>query len=209
MKKKISTIIFDLRNILLQSIQADIQLFIAEKLGIKDQEKLHIIKDCISQYELGEISTELLINGLIKESELPVQALDLIRLWNKILLGVPEGTPSLLKSLKKKYSTFIIANTNPLHIQWTNRHLNQQFGVSGFVPHWVDGVFYSHLIRSRTTDPAFYAYVQNKVATPPEKILLIDESSDNLHCARLAGWNTQSHLPNHLITSTFNKMDNS
>src|SRR5690625_1308724 len=101
MKKKISTIIFGLRNILAHAEQTDFHLFIAKNLGIKDHQKSKTIKNLILQYALGEISTELLINWLIKESELPVQALDLIRLWNKILLGVPEGTSSLLKSLKK------------------------------------------------------------------------------------------------------------
>src|SRR5690625_6798982 len=127
MKKKISTIIFGLRNILAHAEQTDFHLFIAKNLGIKDHQKSKTIKNLILQYELGEISTELLINGLIKESELAVQALDLIRLWNKVLLGVPEVSPSLLESLKRQHSTFIIGNTNRLHIQWTNRHVNQHY----------------------------------------------------------------------------------
>lgn len=208
MKKKISTIIFDLRNILLQSIQADIQLFIAEKLGIKDQEKLHIIKDCISQYELGEISTELFLNGLMKESNLTVQALDLIRLWNQNLRGIPEEIPPMLQNLKRKYNLYIIGNSNPLHIQWILNHLRHQYSISDFVPYWVDGVFYSHLVRLRIPDPAFYSHVQEQIKTPPDQILLIDPLPENRHSARETGWHAQSHLPHQLTTPHLNKTDN-
>src|SRR5699024_8879673 len=113
MKKKISTIIFDLGNVLLDIELMNFHQKALEIMGINEAGKLRKIEELMLRYELGKINTEVFINGLIRESVRPIQARELIKAWNSILIEMPSHIPLLLLDLRQQYKIYLLSNTNP------------------------------------------------------------------------------------------------
>lgn len=202
MKKQISTIIFDLGNVLLDIEMMNFHQKAAEIMGITENEKLERIKALMLSYELGKINTEVFINGLIRESIRPVQARELILAWNSILITMPTYIPGLLLDLRRRFKIYILSNTNSLHIEWIHRYLKDQFDISDFETGYLHDVFYSHILQMRKPDPEIYQRVEQCIGVPGKEILFIDDLPENVLAARKAGWHSAEHTPRSLITDT-------
>jgi len=202
MKKKISTIIFDLGNVLLDIELMNFHQKALEIMGINEAGKLRKIEELMLRYELGKINTEVFINGLIRESVRPIQARELIKAWNSILIEMPSHIPLLLLDLRQQYKIYLLSNTNPLHIDWAMKHLKDQFDISDFETNYLHGVFYSHLLQLRKPDPEIYRQVQSRLKISGNEILFIDDLPENVLAAQQAGWHSIRHIPRSPITDT-------
>lgn len=195
MEKNISTIIFDFGNVL---IDLDIPGFYARMqaiTGLHDEADIALLEESTQGYERGELSTELFINRIIKLSHHPLQARQIIDCWNSLLLGIRPETLDLLRGLKNRYFTYILSNTNPLHIQWVYDHLRTTHQVEDFEKSYLHGVFYSHQVNLIKPDPRIYELVVTDTGTSPEKILFLDDLEQNVLGAQHAGWNAVVHPP--------------
>ena len=195
MEKNISTVIFDFGNVL---IDLDIPAFdrnIQELTGLDTADVPGILGKSIAAYERGEISTELFINHIIRHSRRSIQAREIIQGWNSMLLGIRPEILTLLKILKVQYQTYILSNTNPLHIQWVHQHLLASHGVSDFEKNFLHGAFYSHQLKLSKPNPEVYKSVTDRLGVAPERILFLDDLEENVAGARLYGWNAIIHQP--------------
>lgn len=206
MEKNISAIIFDFGNVL---IDLDISLFnrnIRELTGLHTEEEKKAFIEVIASYEKGLISTELFINRLIKLSDNRIQAREIIECWNSMLVGIKPESLDLLKILKPHYRTFILSNTNPLHINWVHRHLKTIHGIKDFEKNYLHGAFYSHDMNLAKPDPEIYKTVESRTNIPADEILFIDDLEENVKGALMAGWNATLHPAKENLQETLEKL---
>ena len=202
MEKNISTIIFDFGNVL---IDLDIRGFnarIRELTGLHDEADIDPLEERARAYERGELSTELFINHVIQLSRHPLQARQIIDCWNSMLVRIRPETLNLLRWLKDQYFTYILSNTNPLHIQWVHHHLRTVHKVENFEKSHLHGAYYSHQVHLIKPDRRVYEHVVHDTGTSPEKILFLDDLEQNVLSAQRAGWNATVHPPEKNLEDT-------
>ncbi len=108
--------------------------------------------------------------------------------WNAMLLDLPPARLALLAALRKEYRTFLLSNTNVIHLAAVAEHL-QAAGI-----HSLDGYFekayYSSSIGLRKPDAASYLYVitENNLCVP--KTVFIDDLPQNIEGAKSTGLKT-------------------
>lgn len=64
------------------------------------------------------------------------------------------------------------------------RYLSERLGLASHVDHF----YYSAAIGARKPDAAFYRHIEQGLGEPPETLLLIDDTIENVSAARQAGW---------------------
>ena len=153
------------------------------------------IQRILLDYECGKVSTDILINSVISQSQPNVQALDVIEAWNSMLIGIPHYRLDMLKKLRESYSVYLLSNTNALHIEWVHRYMHRTFGTRDFEKEYFDTVYYSHLIGHRKPSPEIFQYVMDDVFLEPAATLFLDDNVDNINAAQAMGFGTHLVLP--------------
>ena len=147
----ISNLLFDFGNVI---IDIDIPGAI-DRLGalkhpeVEDAEYDRQLRQLVRKYEVDAISTDLFINGVLKYAGHNVQALDVIKAWNSMLVDLPAYRLSMLEQLRSRFGLFMLSNTNYMHISWVHDHLRDAHQISDFEDRFFDEVYYSHLIKAR------------------------------------------------------------
>lgn len=202
MKKTTPTIIFDFGNVLIDLDSSRFYKNVEQLLSLESPEEWDTLREWMLRYETGSISTDLFINKLIKISPQSVQARDIIQVWNSMLIGIRPETLELLKALKMRYRTYILSNTNALHIDWVLDHLETVHNLKSFETEYLSGVFYSHELQMRKPNAEIYEYVMSSVGNSPQEILFIDDLKENVEAARNTGWQAVVHSPDRPISET-------
>lgn len=71
------------------------------------------------------------------------------------------------------------------------RHLSERLGLTSHVDHF----YYSAAIGARKPDSAFYRHIESDLGEPPEALLLIDDTVENVHAAlQAARWAASCRL---------------
>ena len=148
--------------------------------------------ELMKKYEVGQISTELFINGVLKNAKKKKQALDVIEAWNSMLVGIPQYRLIMLEALREKYNVVLLSNTNAMHIEWANKHLLEIHGVDNFEKRYFDDVYYSHVVGMRKPNPDIFKHVCSHSYLTPENTLFIDDMEENILAAKVLGF--QVHL---------------
>jgi len=188
----VSNILFDFGNII---IDIDIPGAI-ERIGslkrndVSEQDYDSHIRDLVRKYEVDAISTDLFINGILKLSDVKVQARDVIDAWNSMLVGIPAYRLTMLQQLRGKFGLFMLSNTNYMHIEWVHAHLKRDHDIHDFETRYFDEVYYSHLIKARKPDHGSFRLVAREAMITPSKTLFIDDNEENIAAADLLGFQT-------------------
>lgn len=201
----IKNIIFDLGGVL---FDIDYKLTfskLSEVMGIElsvDQLPAHIYK-IILGYEKGEINTETFLWNLQKvSSNLTPQPDKLIKAWNAMLLGWNPERFEFLRTLKKDYTLFLLANTNDLHLEWILKDLKRNHKITDFDTQFFEKSFYSQTMHMRKPELQFYEAVIKGSDVRAEETLYIDDSLENVEKARSLGLKAVLHDPkNEIIDS--------
>jgi putative hydrolase of the HAD superfamily len=64
------------------------------------------------------------------------------------------------------------------------RYLSERLGLGAQVDHF----YYSAAIGARKPDVAFYRHIESHLGEPPEALLLIDDTVENIQAAQRSGW---------------------
>ena len=142
---KYKNIIFDLGGVIL-NIDYDITAKAFEKLGISQFHKLFSKAEqnqTFDLYEKGLISSDEFRDILQKAVTTPVSKETIDDTWNAMLLDLPPARLDLLKKMKNTHRTFLLSNTNEIHIQCFSKSLQQQIGVSD-ISDYVEKVYLSY-----------------------------------------------------------------
>lgn len=190
--QKIKNIIFDYGNVIFE-----IDFRIAQKalsqLGIPDIEHFFGHKghdQLFSDLETGAISAASFREGIRKFAGNPdLKDEDIDAAWNSLLIGVPEKVHDTLLRVKEKYRTFLLSNTNEIHLDYILKYLKKEFELENN-DSLFEKAYYSQQMRLRKPHVEIFERVIQENNLIPEETLFIDDSPQHLEGAKQAGLHT-------------------
>lgn len=183
----IKNIIFDLGGVILNiDFKKTNEAF--HSLGLENFSQ-HInqfhITDLFLQYETGQIDDIEFIEGIAKLSNKPMSEDEIIDAWNALLLDFPKERIDLLKNIKSKYRTFLLSNTNSIHLKEFQQRLHNEQGV--YLEDLFEKAYYSHVVKLRKPHADIFNLVLQENALVPAETLFIDDTESNFPEAQRMG----------------------
>ena len=178
----IKTIVFDIGGVLLDIHPERTFQYIGDSLDINQKEiadsfpwELH------DEYEKGNLNNKEWFWGIRDYLPQPccLKESDFWKAWS-LLLGDEKETVKLFTDLSKKYSLWLLSNTNPKHIQ-------DEIEKKYLFPSLVNGAIYSFDVRCRKPDKEIYDILLKKSKSKPNECVFIDDLIENVHAAQLLG----------------------
>jgi glucose-1-phosphatase len=183
----IKNIIFDLGGVILNiDFKKTNDAF--HSLGLENFSQ-HInqfhITDLFLQYETGQIDDIGFIEGVAKLSDTPISQDDIVDAWNALLLDFPRERIDLLKRIRTQYRTFLLSNTNSIHLREFQQRLHTEQGV--YLEDLFEKAYYSHVVNLRKPDAEIFSLVLKENNLDPSETLFIDDTESNFPEAKKLG----------------------
>lgn len=156
-----------------------------EQLGVADVRENVVNnfqhKDLFMQLELGLISAAGFRSGIRRLSARPLADDEIDRAWIAMLGDIPGSRLDLLLSLKERYNTFLLSNTNEIHWTWIRENLlcRGDMPASGFFHR----VYLSYELHMLKPNADIFEFVLQDASIRPEETLLIDDAPANCRTA--------------------------
>lgn len=199
----IKNIIFDLGGVIID-IYYDKTIESFKKLGFSDFDSIYSqIKHTrvFDLLEIGKLPSQAFRMELRKfRNNLSDKQID--EAWSAMIGEMPESYIALLGSLKGKYRTFLLSNTNAIHIDYLIKRMVKKFGYNP-LPNMFEYLYLSHEMGCRKPDMEAYEYVLRDAAINPGETLFIDDLEVNIKGAKKVGLHT-FHLVDTKLSSLFN-----
>jgi glucose-1-phosphatase len=186
--KGIKNIIFDLGGVII-NIDYKITLGKFKALGLKDVDKIYTQFSQLpwfDSYDKGGISSEKFINEFGKFLNPGTTKEQIIDAWNAMLLDFPAERAELILKLKDRYRTFLLSNTNEIHIEYYLGLVDQWYGKDA-MNKFFERAYYSNRIGMRKPDKEIFEFVVTENGLKASETLFIDDSPQHVEGARKAG----------------------
>lgn len=202
---KIKNLIFDLGGVIMDLDFSKTHQAFANFAGVPVESlkgKIHTA-GFFNEYEKGLITDSEFRNHMRSFLNYPLaqdQEIDLA--WNAMLLTITRERYDLLKSLKSKYKTFLLSNTNNIHLNAVNEIVFKTSGERTLDP-FFHKAYFSHLMKMRKPNPEIFTQVlaeNNLVAT---ETLFMDDILENIEGAKSVGIQTIHISSTNQILSLF------
>jgi glucose-1-phosphatase len=200
----IKNIIFDLGGVIINlSVETTLQRF-AKLAGVSlDKVKeLHAAHPEFLTYEKGEMSDNEFRDGLNQIFGTKAKHAELDECWNAMLGDIPLERIELLKELKSKYKTYLLSNTNAIHLDCFTGIVKKAHDLESLEPLF-HKTYYSHLMKMRKPDAEIYEFVLNDNNLEAEETIFLDDNLSNLKGAESVGIKTFHVTHPDLIFSLF------
>lgn len=190
--EQIRNIIFDWGGVITNiDFEATINAF--KKFGIDNFEEYYCQtyqSELFILHETGQISPEEFRTELKKEIPVPITDEELDTAWMAMLMETPPENIGLLKIAKKKYRTFLLSNTNAIHVAQYGKILKEKFGLENGMSDVFEKVYYSHEIGMKKPDTAIFKFLLEENRLTPDETLFVDDSIQNIDAANSLGLKT-------------------
>jgi epoxide hydrolase-like predicted phosphatase len=187
----IRNLIFDLGGVILNlSVPYTLnQLASLTGLSLEKIMESYSSREEFLQYEKGLITEPAFRSALRKiySFEGTDDAID--KCWNAMLLDIPPSRIAQLRTLKTRYRTFLLSNTNAIHVKCFSERLSKDHGLAS-LDDLFEKVYYSHLLNMRKPDPEIYRHVLKENNLNPSETLFLDDSAKNIEGAKSVGIET-------------------
>ena len=199
---EIKNIIFDLGGVILNlNYQATTDAF--KKLGVKNFQQLYSQKqqtELFNNFEKGLINSEKFILQLQKTTALKEK--QIINAWNAMLLDLPKKRLDFILSLKSNYNTYLLSNTNEIHIEYFESQLSKNNQLALFKKCF-SKIYYSSRIGDRKPNESCFDKVIKENNLIPKETLFIDDSIQHINSANKIGIKTYLMEQNKSIIDLF------
>jgi len=145
----------------------------------------HHISDLFLDYETGQIDDNEFVAGIGKLTDKPMQSEHIIQAWNALLLDFPPERIELLQRIKNRYRTFLLSNTNSIHLDEFQQRLHGAHGI--FLEDLFEKAYYSHVVKLRKPSAAIFELVLKENRLSPSETLFIDDTASNFPEAEKLG----------------------
>lgn len=147
-----------------------------------------------AQLETGAISTPVFYDTMMYRSggRIPQQAINTA--WNAMLLNFREETLLFLESLARKYSLYLLSNTNAIHLAAFEEIFTAQTGKAS-LNNYFTKAYYSHEVGLRKPNEDIFAFILEDAGIKASESLFIDDSYNNIETASRLGFETHLLLP--------------
>lgn len=181
----IDNIIFDLGGVILE-IDLDFIKKGFMSLGFSDLESsFEKFKhtQIFEKFEKGLIKPQVFRNEIRESCPKPFSDIQFDEIWNSVILNYPNENIQLLKTLREKYATFLLSNTNEIHYDFYTEILKKKFGIKT-LDLLFKKAYFSHTSGMRKPDTEFFELVLHENNLIPEKTLFIDDFNENIQAAK-------------------------
>jgi glucose-1-phosphatase len=186
----IKNIIFDFGGVLLD-LDYNRTWTALKQLEVFDRHEEHLpdwFVQLSNAFETGTIRQESFIWHIQKNASGHIpHAGEIVRAWNSMLLGWQPSKLNFLKSLREKFNTYLLSNTNEIHIDWVQNDLKTKHNIHDFDTAYFEKTYYSHLVGLRKPEPAIFRYVLETNGLIAEETLFIDDSEEHIRTAASLG----------------------
>lgn len=184
--KNIKAIIFDLGGVIL-NIDYDLTIKEFEKLGVLNSTSYYSKseqKKLFNDLEIGKISEKEFISA-VKLKTNNANENQIKHAWNKMLLNLPLERLLFIKSIMYNYQTFLLSNTNSIHISCFKNNLTEtewKIFESAF-----NKIYFSYKIGMRKPSVKIFEYVLKENHLQAKNVLFIDDSIQHINAAQKIG----------------------
>ena len=178
----IKTIVFDIGGVLLDIHPEKTFQYIGDSLDMNQKDIANSFPwELHNEYEKGNLDNKEWFWGIRDSLPQPccLKESDFWKAWS-LLLGDEKETVKLFTDLSKKYSLWLLSNTNPKH---TQDEIEKKY----LFPSLVDGAIYSFDVGCRKPDKEIYDILLKKSKSKPNECVFIDDLIENVHAAQLLG----------------------
>ncbi|MHC1703551.1 MAG: HAD family hydrolase [Tenuifilaceae bacterium] len=186
----IKNIIFDLGGVIL-NIDYHLTIDAFKKLGFDDFDTLFTQArqtGVFDKLDKGLVTPDEFRNGIRELAKKTFTDEQIDNAWNAMLLDFPVHRLKLLEQIHSQYKTYLLSNTNQIHIEVYNQILFNTFGIKT-LSLFFDKEYYSHVIHMRKPDAEVYELILNQNGLKAEETLFIDDSEHHIIGARKVGLN--------------------
>jgi putative hydrolase of the HAD superfamily len=208
-KNEIKNIIFDWGGVITDlHIEATKSAFHDLGLLIFDEKVPHDpLARIFIPFETGRISAGEFRNSIRKLSPKHLTDEMIDTAWNAMLGALPADRWKLLESAGLFYRTFLLSNTNAIHLDYYFNYLKGIYGTYGYV-HLFEKAYFSYQLHLRKPDADIFEYVIKDSGINPQETLFIDDFIENIETARMLNFQT-IHLTKPLSLMDLFKNNNS
>jgi len=190
-KNSYKNIIFDLGGVIL-NIDYSLAANAFKNLGITDFEELYSQTQqnkLFDLFEKGQLSSSHFRAEIKKQFKKNIEDLTIDTAWNAMLLDLPPERLELLQSLKNTHRTFLLSNTNDIHIRAVNSYLKKTFGIPDLSGYFKK-MYLSYEIGKRKPDAEIFEQILLENRLAPSETLFIDDSIQHIEGAKKQGIQT-------------------
>lgn len=184
-------IIFDLGGVIL-NIDYSLLVKAFGKLGIENFDELYSQahqNKSFDEYEKGQISSAEFREKIRKLCNKNLDDASIDHAWNAMLLDLPEERLTLLATFKKTHRTFLLSNTNEIHMQAINKYLQQTYKIPDLSGYF-EKMYLSYEVDMRKPDAEIFELVLSENKLDPTETLFIDDSIQHIETAKRLGIHT-------------------
>jgi putative hydrolase of the HAD superfamily len=185
------TIIFDLGGVVINlDYHKTTRAF--EAIGLENFEEMYsqaAQSGLFDDFEKGKSSVPYFVNKLLDFLPSGTSANQVVEAWNEMILDFPIQNLQLLEKLKSSHRTFLLSNTNEIHIQKVHQHLQLVSEHKTLHPYF-EKVYFSSDIKMRKPDSEIFEFVLKENGLNPKKTLFIDDTEQHILGAQKVGIQT-------------------
>src|ERR1035437_3161141 len=182
---KYKNIIFDLGGVLL-NIDHTLTAKAFYEIGLPDFGELFSAaqqKQLFDLYEKGHISSADFRNQIKTYCNTGINDSIIDTAWNAMLLDLPPERLLLLQKFKNTHRTFLLSNTNEIHIETFNTYLQKTFEIID-LSRCFEKMYLSYKLGMRKPDAEFFELVLSENNLNPNETLFIDDSIQHIESAK-------------------------
>lgn len=181
----VEALLLDLGNVVMEIDFRRTLLHWADRAAV-DADDLHrrwAEDEAYRAHERGELSFAAYTQALGRQLGITLPPDDWEAGWNEVFIGPYQRVQQSLTVLSGRLPLYGFTNTNPTHERaWRTRYADA-------LTHF-DDIFVSSTIGLRKPEQAAFRWVADAMEMPPERILFLDDSRENVEGAAAAGFQT-------------------
>ena len=184
-------IIFDLGGVIL-NIDYSLTVKAFRDLGLNDFDTLFSQaqqKQLFDLYEKGQITSVDFRNEIKTYCKTTVDYTNINDAWNAMLLDLPLPRLDILKIMKQTHRTFLLSNTNEIHIDTFNDYLQTNFKIADLSGYF-EKLYLSYKVGMRKPDAEIFELLLEENNLTPDETLFIDDSMQHIESAQKLGIHT-------------------
>jgi putative hydrolase of the HAD superfamily len=185
-------LIFDLGGVILDlSVAHTLQSF-SELSGIPTQKVQEIFDTApgFNEYERGEMDDTAFRDYIREVYRVNATDQQIDTSWNAMLRGLPIAKLNLLKELKKKYTVYLLSNTNEIHLSYINQIMLPRVARENSLDAFFHKAYYSHRMLKRKPEPEIFKQVLEENGLVAGETLFLDDNALNVTGAEGVGIKT-------------------
>jgi glucose-1-phosphatase len=189
----IKNIIFDLGGVILNlSINNTLTSFAnLSQIPPKEIERIFISAPEFEHFEKGLIDDAGFRHFIRRAYKIQASDAEIDSCWNAMLLDIPVEKLELLKKLKKQYTTFLLSNTNGIHLEYINNVILPKTTGENNLDEYFHKSYYSHRMGKRKPEPDIFEQVLTDNKLDSSETLFLDDNALNTEGAERVGIKTQ------------------